>query len=136
MKKLSIKLKNCYGIRAFDEQLNFEKSNVNVIYAANGVMKTSLAKTFSRISSGSEPEEKLFGRKPEYEIKIDDVSITKEQILVVRPFDPDYESKNISTLLVNAEKKSQYDAVYKEILDSKKKVITKLNKISKKRAMK
>lgn len=133
MKKLSIKLKNCYGIREFDEELSFDKSNANVIYAANGVMKTSLAKTFLKISTGEEPEEKLFGRIPEYEIKIDETTITQDQILVIRPFDSDYESRNISTLLVNTEKKTKYDAAYKEILESKKKVITKLNRLSKKK---
>lgn len=131
MKNISIRLENCYGIREFNEQLSFEKSNANLIYAPNGVMKTSLAKTFLRISNGDEPEEKLHGRIPNYEIKIDETPILPEQILVIRPFDTDYESKNISTLLVNTEKKLKYDTAYKEILDSKKKAITKLNKLSK-----
>ena len=93
-------------------------------------MKTSFAKTFSRISSGKEPEEKLFNLKSEYEIKIDGADIKPEQIFVVHPFDPNFESKNISTLLINTEKKTQYDSSYKEILDAKQKIVTKLNKLS------
>lgn len=134
MKELSIKLKNCYGIGEIDQTLNFNKSNACIVYAPNGVMKTSLAKTFLRIASKQEPEEKLYGRKPEYEILVDGKAISSEQILVVRPFDPDYESKNVSTLLVNAEKKAKYESIYSEILDSKKKLITKLNKASKVKA--
>lgn len=134
MKELSIKLKNCYGIGEMDQTLNFNKSNACIVYAPNGVMKTSLAKTFLRIASKQEPEEKLYGRKPEYEILVDGKAISSEQILVVRPFDPDYESKNVSTLLVNAEKKAKYESIYSEILESKRKLITKLNKASKVKA--
>lgn len=131
MKNVSINLKNCYGISELNHEFNFEKSKANIIYAPNGVMKTSLAKTFLRLSSGEEPEEKLFGRKPEYSIKIDGVDIQKEQILVIRPFEPEFESKNISTLLVNSEKKEKYESAYKDILGAKQKIIKKLNKLSK-----
>ena len=131
MDELSIKLKNCYGINAFEHKFSFVKSNANLIYAPNGVMKTSLAKTFQRLAEGKEPEEKLYNRQPEYEIKIDGVDITADEILVVQPFDPAYESGNISTLLVNSEQKAQYDTAYKEVLDAKQGLITKLNKLSK-----
>ena len=131
MDELSIKLKNCYGINAFEHKFSFVKSNANLIYAPNGVMKTSLAKTFQRLAEGKEPEEKLYNRQPEYEIKLDGVDITADEILVVQPFDPAYESGNISTLLVNSEQKAQYDAAYKEVLDAKQGLITKLNRLSK-----
>lgn len=134
MKSLLIKLKNCYGIQELEEELEFKTSNMNLIYAPNGVMKTSLAKTFLKLSKGDEPEEKLFGRKPEYEIRADNEEIEKDQILVIRPFDPEYESRNISTLLVNTEKKTRYDKAYKEIFEAKKKAIAKLNKLSKVKA--
>jgi hypothetical protein len=131
MDELSIKLKNCYGINTFEHNFSFAKSNANLIYAPNGVMKTSLAKTFQRLAEGKEPEEKLYNRQPEYEIKLDGVDITADEILVVQPFDPAYESGNISTLLVNSEQKAQYDAAYKEVLDAKQGLITKLNRLSK-----
>ena len=130
MDAVLINLKNCYGISEFNHELEFKDSYANLIYASNGVMKTSFAKTFSRISSGKEPEEKLFNLKSEYEIKIDGADIKPEQIFVVHPFDPNFESKNISTLLINTEKKTQYDSSYKEILDAKQKIVTKLNKLS------
>jgi len=131
MKSLSIKLKNCYGIDCLDTDLEFDKSNTNIIYAPNGVMKTSLAKTFLKISKGENPEEKIYNKTPEFEITFDGNNINPDDILVIQPFDPNFEAKNISTLLVNTEKKIQYDAAYKEVLESKKKLIKKLNKISK-----
>jgi energy-coupling factor transporter ATP-binding protein EcfA2 len=131
MDELSIKLKNCYGINTFEHNFSFAKCNANLIYAPNGVMKTSLAKTFQRLAEKKEPEEKLYNRQPEYEIKLDGEDITADDILVVQPFDPGYESGNISTLLVNFEQKAQYDAAYKEVLDARQGLLTKLNKLSK-----
>jgi energy-coupling factor transporter ATP-binding protein EcfA2 len=131
MKSLTLKLENCYGIPSLEHTFDFTKSNTNLVYAPNGVMKTSLAKTFLKISSGSLPEEKLYNKTPSFEIRIDGVDIESEDILVIEPFDPSYESKNISTLLVNADKKSKYDQIYKEILEAKRKLIIVLNKLSK-----
>ncbi len=131
MDSLSLKLENCYGIPSLEHTFDFSKSHANLVYAPNGVMKTSLAKTFLKISKGSLPEEKLYNKTPSFEIRIDEEDITSEEILVIEPFDPSYESKNISTLLVNADKKSKYDKIYKEILEAKKKLIIGLNKLSK-----
>lgn len=131
MDTLSIKLKNCYGINELQETFEFEKSNAVLIYAPNGVMKTSFANTFLRISKKLQPEEKVYGLIPEFEINLNNSPVTSDQILVISPFDPKFESKNISTLLVNSEKKEVYDAAYKEILEAKKKLISKINKRSK-----
>lgn len=131
MDELSIKLKNCYGINSLEHTFSFIKSNANLVYAPNGVMKTSLAKTFQRLAEGREPEEKLYNRQSEYEIRLDGVDITADEILVVKPFDSAYEAGNISALLVNSEQKVQYDAAYKEVFDAKQALITKLNKLSK-----
>lgn len=131
MKTLSINLENCYGIEQLNETLSFKDVNANLIYAPNGVMKTSLAKTFLKISEGKVPEELIYEKAPFFEIKSDGANIQAENILVVEPFSPSFDSKNLSTLLVNQEMKTVYDKVYKDILDAKKKLITELNKVSK-----
>lgn len=131
METLSIKLNNCYGIDSLDHDFDFKKSHANLIYAPNGVMKTSLAKTFLKISKGESPEEKIYNRASTFDIKIDGNDIDPAQILVVQPFDPNFESKNISTLLVNSEKKAKYDEAYKEIIKAKQNLIVKLNRLSK-----
>lgn len=131
MKTLSINLENCYGIEQLNETLSFEGVNANLIYAPNGVMKTSLAKTFLKISEGKVPEELVYEKTPFFEIKSDGTNINAENILVVEPFSPSFDSKNLSTLLVNQEMKTVYDKVYKDILDAKKRLITELNKVSK-----
>jgi len=131
MKLLSVKLKNCYGIPSFDHDFDFNKSNANLIYAPNGVMKTSLAKTFIQISKRLLPEEKIHNNTSTFEILFDGAPIGPDEILVIEPFIPDYEAKNISTLLVNSEKKERYDKLYKDIIDAKNKLIVELNKLSK-----
>jgi len=131
MKSLHVKLKNCYGIDFLEHEFDFSKANANIIYAPNGAMKSSLAKTFSRLADGKLPEERLFNKESEHDIKIDQVPIKKDEILVIHPFDKDYESKNISALLVDSVKKARYDIAYKEILEAKKALVAKLNKISK-----
>lgn len=131
MNSLSIILENCYGIEQLNETLTFQGVNANLIYAPNGVMKTSLAKTFLRISEGKKPEELVYGKTPTFDIKSDGVDISAENVLVIEPFNPIFDSKNLSTLLVNQEMKKAYDRIYKDILDAKKKLITELNKVSK-----
>ncbi|MBV34401.1 MAG: phage infection protein [Rickettsiales bacterium] len=131
MENLSIKLENCFGIQSIDEEFSFKESKAILMYAPNGVMKTSLAKTFHCISQGKQPKELLYGRTPEYSIKIDGADIKREEILVVKPFDDSYESENLSTLLVNTAQKKIYDEAYKEILNARKALTKKLNKLSK-----
>ncbi|MCK9345045.1 MAG: AAA family ATPase [Candidatus Pacebacteria bacterium] len=131
MKTLKVRLENCYGIAKLDEEFKFEKSYATLIYAPNGVMKTSFAKTFYAISKGKQPEEKMFNKTPSFDIKADGVDILQDDILVINPFDKNFESVNISTLLVNLDKKLQYDGIFKDILNAKKKLVIELNKISK-----
>jgi hypothetical protein len=131
MNSLSIILENCYGIDKLEETLNFENVHANIIYAPNGVRKSSFAKTFLKISEEKEPEELVYGKTASFDIKTDGVNIRAENILVIEPFVPDFDSENLSTLLVNKEMKKVYDKIYKDILDAKKKLITELNKVSK-----
>ena len=51
---LSGKFVNCYGIKEFElEEINFSNpNNKAIIYAPNGVMKTSFANVFRDITNG------------------------------------------------------------------------------------
>ena len=50
MSSLKINLKNCYGIKKIEKEFDFSHNNTFAIYAPNGVMKTSFAKTFKDLS--------------------------------------------------------------------------------------
>ena len=54
MNSLNIELTNCFGIDSLIHEFSFEKGNVFSIYARNGLMKTSFAKTFQLIQKGKE----------------------------------------------------------------------------------
>lgn len=51
---LSGYFENCYGLKQFNlPNINFSYCNKALIYAPNGVMKSSLSKVFEDISKGS-----------------------------------------------------------------------------------
>ncbi|MCY1151243.1 MAG: hypothetical protein OWP43_02335 [Sphaerochaetaceae bacterium] len=133
MDKLQLNLENCYGIKKLNHTFNFSinEKSAFLIYAPNGVMKTSLANTFIDIVDGRETKDFYFpDRKTTREIKIDENSIIPEQILVVESYKEDYTSENISALLVNAKLKKEYDNIQNEIINKFKPVIDKIKKIS------
>ena len=51
-----------------EKSIDYSNNNVAVIYAPNGTMKSSLAKTFEAIRDGKPVEEKVFGNISSYDI--------------------------------------------------------------------
>ncbi len=139
MKRLSIKLQHCYGIKKLEKELEFSKRTFS-IYAPNGVMKTSLAKTFLDIQKEKETADLHFPEREtivnievgnensEDEIIFD--PIQKNQVFVIEPYNADYESDKLSTLLVNEQLRKDYEKEYKDIENAKKDLIKKLKQLS------
>ena len=73
MSTLKINFENCYGIRKLKREFVFsEEYSTFSIYASNGTMKTSFAKTFEDISKEHKPQDLVFSdRKTVCEIKLD-----------------------------------------------------------------
>ena len=70
------------------QDIDFSKNNVAVIYAPNGTMKSSFAKTFEAIRDGKTVEEKVYGCKSKYSITDETATaISPESIMVINPFD-------------------------------------------------
>lgn len=97
MQELKLNLENCYGIQKMNENIDYSNNNVAIIYAPNGTMKSSLAKTFEAIRDDRKVEEKIYGLKSSYSISVkDDVEISKDQIIVINPFDENaYEGQGL-----------------------------------------
>ena len=58
---LSGHFENCYGLKQFNlPNINFTRCNKAMIYAPNGVMKSSLSKVFDDISKGSATSDRIF----------------------------------------------------------------------------
>jgi hypothetical protein len=126
MEKLSLKVENCYGIKKLEHEFDFSRFKTFAIYAPNGVMKTSFAKTFDDYVNNEESKDKVFNREP-YERKIcdeSDAEIEKDNIFVIKSFiDTEYTSDDISTLLVRSELREDYEKALKTLDDSKKGVV-------------
>ena len=90
MNKLLVSLENCYGIKKFDCEFDFSKKNAYLIYASNGVMKTSFAKTFKQLALGKKPVEDVFKRTSIYSVKKDGLEISSENIFVINSYEDEY----------------------------------------------
>lgn len=60
MKKLDVVLKSCHGIRELETSLDYRKTRSAAIYAPNGTMKTSFARTFRDLATGAETRDNVF----------------------------------------------------------------------------
>lgn len=128
--KLKISLKNCYGISSLEKEFDFSNKNVFSVYASNGIMKTSFAKTFMDLSLGEEPTDKVYpDRDTKYLIQKDGSNIDEKEIFVVMPYDREYKSDNIATLLVNKTLKKKFDSEYVEIKRGKEDFLLKIKEL-------
>lgn len=132
MTKLLINLQNCYGIRKIEEEFDFSRKNTFVIYAPNGVMKTSFAKTFKDLSKNEDSKDLVFSERKTTRIIKDEnnVDLLPEEVFVIDAYEKDFKSDKISTLLVKKELKDQYEEIYKDLENEKIDFIKKLKNIS------
>lgn len=131
MNNLKLILENCYGINKLNSNFDFSKGRSFVVYAPNGVMKTSLANTFIDISNGENPKERLHGNNPICKATIDNNPINPSEIFVIKSYQDKYSpDESITTLLVDEVSKTDYDKIYSDILKKKNALIVKLNKTS------
>ena len=127
MRKLTVCLENCYGIKKLDKEFVFNDSNVIAIYAPNGVMKTSFLKTLADIEN---PKEEMYGKDAICSIKDESGNpILQDNIFTVKSLDESYIIKNESKLLVNKELREEYDSIYSDV-ETKKNNLLKQLKIS------
>jgi len=70
MKKISVNFEHCYGINKLQYDFDFEKSTFSV-YAPNGAMKTSFAKTFRDISDDCSTKDLMFPERNTVRVVVD-----------------------------------------------------------------
>ena len=90
MKKLAVDLQYCYGIKRLLHEFDYSKSQAIAIYAPNGVMKSSLARTFDDIANETATSDVVFKERVTKR-RIENEkgeAISKENILVVHPVMP------------------------------------------------
>jgi len=130
--KISVDLKNCYGIKALRHDFDFSTGNAFLLYAPNGAMKTSLAKVFKDISQSKESRDALFPQRETECNVIDETAacLNPLHIFVVDSYDDSYESDRIATLLVDEELRKEYESIYKSIEGSRLTLLSAIGNVS------
>ena len=122
MKKISINLKNCYGIKKLETEFDFSQHRAYAIYAPNGSMKSSLAKTFQDVADETASKDRIFPDRVCNREIIDEngVELPNESVLVILPYDEVFShTEKTSTLLVDSKLRKEYEKLHIEIDKSK-----------------
>lgn len=135
MNLLSIDFENCFGIGKLNYHFDFKKTNSHLIYAPNGTMKTSFAKTFDLIAKDDKknlPKDLIHSKKSKFEILCDNIEINPASILVINAEDSSYDATDkITSFIASKELKERYDLIYVELNNAKSEILKKLKAISK-----
>ena len=101
MDKLELRFENCYGIKKLNHTFDFSSSKVQVIYAPNGAMKSSFAKTFEDISLQKASQDRIFTDRVNHRsVLVDGREITEDEIFVINRMQ-EVDFKEASTILAN-----------------------------------
>jgi energy-coupling factor transporter ATP-binding protein EcfA2 len=122
MKQVAIALENCYGIKKLSYQLDFSVESVYAIYAPNGSMKSSLAKTFKDIAEGSASRDRIFPARVSVRKITDEngADLPPQSVLVLPPYDEVFShNERTSLLLVNDKLRKEYENLHLDIERSK-----------------
>lgn len=134
MKKIKTKLENCYGIKDLSTEFDFSHHRVVAIYAANGVMKSSLAQSFLDLSNGQKSSDRIFPNRPTTR-KITDESerdLESKSVFVVTPYNENLShSEKTSTLLVNNTLRQEYEKLHIEVDKAKETFLSAIQKQAK-----
>lgn len=128
---LSGKFLNCYGLKDFElPNIDFSASNKALIYAPNGVMKTSFSKVMDDISKGLAPIDRVFKNvttsysvtyyASQYIYSSDDsrsIPSATDRIYVVNTFEDkfDFTKETVSTILADEETRNEYNILMDEL---------------------
>ena len=124
MNKIILNLHNCFGTTKLSQELTFDGENVVLIYAPNGLMKTSFAKTLQLYGQGKPDKVKdvvadIVGN---IDIKDEDGNVVlPTSIYVSNGEEPDSETpKNITSFLADSVLKQQYDDILEQLSEKQK----------------
>lgn len=129
MRALKLDLEYCYGIRKLKHAFDFRRCNAVALYAPNGAMKSSLAKTFQDIADKKKSSDRMFPDRPTRRSVLDenDAELDPESVLIIRPYDEDFGSnEKTSTLLVNAALRKEHQKLNEGIEGAKKTLLAAL----------
>jgi len=123
MRTLKLDLEYCYGIRRLEQAFEFTRCKAVALYAPNGAMKSSLARTFQDIADKKKSSDRMFPDRPTKRSVLDEngAELDPESVLIIRPYDEDFgSSEKTSTLLVNSALRKEHQKLNEGIEGAKK----------------
>lgn len=127
---LSGNFANCYGLKQFQlSNINFSQCNKAIIYAPNGVMKSSLSQVFDDISKGKPTKDRIFNNvvsaysithyTSQYTFSSANPNATPsatDRIYVVNTFADSFEftKETVSTLLADETTRNAYNVLMEQ----------------------
>ncbi|KMZ49421.1 hypothetical protein AC782_01215 [Helicobacter pylori] len=127
--ELKINIENCYGIgKIKDISLNFSEANSYLLYAQNGVFKTSFAKSLTDLINNEMPKDNFYPkRESKIEIEFNGHGISKENVAVFHSYDEKFSSEDsVTTFMAKSELKQRYDNILSELEEKKKALLKSL----------
>ncbi len=124
-----INIENCYGIGKIQKtSLDFSKSNSYLLYAQNGVFKTSFAKSLTDLINNEMPKDNFYpNRESEIKIEFNGKKISKENVAVFHSYDEKFSSEDsVTTFMAKSELKQRYDDILSELEKEKKALLKSL----------
>ena len=137
MKRISVNLRHCYGIKALKHDFDFSNTRVFAIYAPNGAMKSSLALTFKDLSNGQQPKDRIFPDRVTVAEVTDEngADVENDRVFVVLSYDEEFgPSEKTCTLLVDPKLRSEFAELQVRIDEAKQALLGLLKQQSKSRA--
>ncbi|MEQ6896280.1 hypothetical protein [Microbacterium sp. KR10-403] len=119
METLRVELTNCHGVRELSHTFSFERGNALAIYAPNGTMKSSFARTLSDFAKGEESRDHVFPDRTSSRSILDQDGNepAQDDVAVFLAYDEEYASSEFaSTLLVNAELRTEFEKIQKRLI--------------------
>ena len=127
MEKLNVVLKNCHGIRELDASFTFgERRNAVAIYAPNGTMKTSFARTLADLSNGHTTADHMFPARQTDRSVTDEngAELDPSDVVVVLSYDEQLgPTESTSTLLVNQVLRKEYEALRVDLVKARENLV-------------
>lgn len=143
MDEIFFNLKNCHGISRLQHTFYFnndsdKNTNISLIYAPNGTMKTSFARTLKDLGNGISPRNILEDKDPKFTIRaiengkqVDfDEDEIKKRIFVIESISDDFSFQNTGPLISNEDFRIKYNEITNEINVNKKKFLDKIKSIT------
>ncbi|WP_202145821.1 hypothetical protein [Helicobacter pylori] len=125
-----INMENCYGIGKIKEEisLNFSQANSCLLYAQNGVFKTSFAKSLTDLINDKMPKDNFYpNRESKIEIEFNGNKISKENVAVFHSYDEKFSSEDsVTTFMAESDLKQRYDNIFSELEKEKKALLKSL----------